>query len=737
MSFHGNFVSNNQRLLYLLESSSKFRSFNRTKCLHALAITLAPNLYQPIFFSNNIISLYASSNGLPMARKLFDKMPERNIVSYNTMISAYSKHGNVEEAWGLFSEMRGVEFYPTQFTLSGLLSCVTLDLCRGVQLQALSVKNGLSCVDAFVGTALMSLYGKHGCLDEVVLAFEDMPRKSLATWNSIICLFGQHGLAEDSVFSFRELVREGTSLSECSFVGALSGFENEQHLEFGKQIHGLVIKFGFDYVVSVTNSLINMYAKCVGLCFAEKIFQEVPVRDVVSWNTMIGASAKSENPKKALEHLVQMSLDGVLPNQITFSSVINSCTTLQITGFGECIHAKSIKSAFESDVSVGSALVDFYAKCDRLEDAHRSFNEIHEKNVVSWNALIWGYANKCSSTSVYLLLEMLRLGSQPNEFTLSSVLKSASVLELRQIHCSIIRMGYQNNEYAMSSLITSYAKNALISDALTFVKTSDWAFAVVPSNNIAAVYNRFGHYHETVKLLSQLEKPDIVSWNTVIAACSRSGDYKEVFELFKHMLAIQIYPDKYTFVSLLSVCSKLCNLAVGSSIHGLMTKTDINHCDTFVHNVLLDMYGKCGNIENSVKIFEGMTDRNLVTWTALISALGLNGYACEALERFRDMEFAGFKPDGVAFIAVLTACRHGGLLREGMELFEKLKKIYGIEPDRDHYHCIVDLLARYGHLKEAEDTISRMPVPPNALIWRSFLEGVRRHRTVQGRVVDQ
>ncbi|KAF3443210.1 hypothetical protein FNV43_RR12891 [Rhamnella rubrinervis] len=405
-----------------------------------------------------------------------------------------------------------------------------------------------------------------------------------------------------------------------------------------------------------------MYVKCASICLAEKMFEEVPVGDVISWNTIIGALARSERPGKALELFSKMFIDGVLPTTITYVSLLSCCTGLMIPFVGESIHANIIKNAFESDVFVGSALVGFYAKCGKLELAHCCFNEIHERNVVSWNALIFGYSNFCSSGSIFLLQEMLQLGYQPNESTFSAVLKSSFTLELQQIHCLIIRMGYQTNEFVLSSLITSYAKNGLISDALVFVTTFDSPLPVVSCNITAGIYDRTGQYNETLKLLSVLEEPDTISWNIVIAACARNNYYKEVFELYKQMHVFEICPDNYTFVSLLSMCGTLCNLALGSSVHGHIIKNDFNRCDTFLCNVLINMYGKCGSIGSSTRIFKRMTNRNLITWTALISALGRNGYAYEALEHFREMELLGYKPDGVALNAVLTACRHGGLM---------------------------------------------------------------------------
>ncbi|KAF8008035.1 hypothetical protein BT93_K1887 [Corymbia citriodora subsp. variegata] len=726
MSFNGVVSLKQTRLLDLVRACSRSGSLDATRILHALAVTAGPYSRQPIFLYNNVISLYAGLDELSAARKVFESIPQRNAISFNTVIAAYGRCGDAEEALAVFSDMRGRGFGLTQHSLAGLLSCEALDLSCGIQLHGIAMKNGLLDADPFVGTALLNLYGRHGCLDDVIGVFQDMPLKSLVTWNSMLTLFGQHGYSGDCACLFRDLTRENFALSDCTFMGILSGCSHEQDLVLGEQIHGLVIKNGLNSVSSVLNSLINMYVKCKFVCLAEKVFKELHVPDVVSWNIMIGAWAKTGKPEVALELFCRMSTDRLLPNQATFVSTVNACTGFEVQVYGEFLHAKIIRNAFQSDVLIGSALIDLYVKFENLKAAHHCFNEIHEKNVVSWSALISGYANRSSSTSLYLLQEMVRLGFQPNEFSFSAVLKGSYASELQQLHCLITKKGYECNDYVWSSLITSYAKNGLISGAMAFVTAPGERLSVVSSNVIAGIYNRTGQYHATLKLLSALEDPDVVSWNIVIEACVRNGNYGEVFELFSYMHTFGVRPDKYTFVSLLVACCKLYNLATGSSVHGLMIKMDFSRCDAIVCNVLMDIYGKCGCIGSTIKIFDELSDRNIISWTMLISALGANGYAKNALERFREMESEGIQPDGIAFTAVLTACRHGGLVREGLELFQLMKTYYKVEPEMDHYHGVVDLLAKNGHLKEAEEMIVSMPFPPNALIWRSFLEGCKR-----------
>lgn len=699
-----------------------------TKSLHALTITNGSNHTQSIFLNNNIISLYEGRGLLYNARKVFDVMPERNTVSFNTVIGCYSRNGYGEDAWGVFSEMRSCGVALTQFTFGSLLSCECLELWRGMYLYGLIVKSGLLYIDAFAGTALLGCFGRNGCLDEVIQVFEDMPFKSLVTWNSVISLFGHHGYVYECLFMFRELMRIRLSLSLYTFVGVLSGFVQEEDLESGEQIHGLMIKWGLCNEVSVGNALLNMYVKCSRSCIAEMLFEEMRVRDIVSWNTIIGVLTRSDRPEEALEFFQSMSKDEIFPSQTTFVSVINSCTILKMLRCGESIHALLIRKRFESDVFVGSSLVDFYAQCGGMGDAQRCFDEIQDKNVVSWNTLMLGYSNTSCSTSVFLLRLMIRMGYRPNEGSFSTVLRVSFDTELQQLHSLVIKMGYNDKEHVLSSLVSSYAKNGLINDALTFAVDTNMMLPVVPSNVIAGIFNRTGQYHQTQRLYSLLEEPDNVSWNILITACSRNGDYKEAFELFGQMQIYDVCPDKYTYISLLSVCTRIRNLDLGRSLHCVIIKTEFESFDTFVGNILIDMYGKCGRLDSSIKIFDEMKDKNVISWTAVLSSLELHGRANEAVQKFREMEMMGFLPDEVAFAAVLSACRRIGLVQEGMELFEQMKSKYKIKPGIDHYILVVDLLARYGHLKEAEQLIVGMPFPPNARIWRIFLDGCQRRR---------
>ncbi|XP_072994884.1 pentatricopeptide repeat-containing protein At3g58590-like [Typha latifolia] len=631
----------------------------------------------------------------------------------------------------LLTQMMASDLRPTSFTFGPILSSPSLDQHHGHQLHPLILKCGLLQSDPYSGTALLGFFGRNGRLDDALKLFDEMPVKNVVTWNSLVLAFSQLGFVEDSMLLFRELMRTGICLSEYSIINILSAFSSIDSIQYVEQVHGVVIKTATDSFLFVLNSLLNVHCNYSGVHLGKRLFDEMLVRDVVSWNIVLAAFAKSGAPKKAVEHFLVMGFEGLLPNETTFSTVLNACSSLNEPEYGKLIHAKAIKHNYHTSAFAGSSLVDFYAKCVGQSDAYRLFNEIPEKNVVSWNVLIASYSYVDSSTPFVLLKELLCSEVRPNEFSFSSLIKHASVMDLGQIHSLVIRMGYDRNKYVSSAIVASYASHGILADALACGLTLDPLACNALTNVLAGIYNKFGRYQETKELLFQLPTLDTVSWSILFTACARSGDYLEAFNLFKQMQSLGYLFDNYMAVCLLSICSKINSLFLGKLLHGLIIKTNSGRSETFVNNVLLDMYVKCGSLKDCLKIFEEMEERNLISWTAVISGFGLHGSPHKALECFQQMEEEGFKPDKVALLAVLSACRHGGLVEEGMMLFNCMKAVYGVEPEIDHYICAVDLLCKHGHLKEAELLISSMHFQPNAVIWRIFLEGCKRYASIE------
>ncbi|GAB4859733.1 hypothetical protein Ancab_011212 [Ancistrocladus abbreviatus] len=363
-------------LLLQLQARTNSQTLNAVLPLHALVITIGSYARQPIFFNNNIMSLYLSFGELSKARKLFDRMSERNVVSYNTMITAYSHQWEVELAWDMFYGMRDCGFVPTQATFSSLLSCAALDTCRGCMLHALMLKNGLFHSDAYAGTALLVMFGRHECLKEAVCVFKELPRKSLITWNSMISLLGSHGFVEESMFLFQELMRSIYGFSGSTLVSLLSGLMCEKDLGLGEQLHGLAVKGGLDYEVSVSNTLLNMYVKCAGDELVAKMFRDMPLQDVVSYNTLIGAFAKALGHHgyavEALERFRAMELQGIKPDGVTFVAVLSACRHGGLVEEGmELFSGIENASKVKPEMDHYRGAVDLLARSGRLKEAEQ------------------------------------------------------------------------------------------------------------------------------------------------------------------------------------------------------------------------------------------------------------------------------------------------------------------------------------------------------------------------------
>ncbi|XP_031481701.1 pentatricopeptide repeat-containing protein At3g58590-like [Nymphaea colorata] len=728
-----------RRLNFILRSDARqIDTIKSTKSFHGLAITVGS--HQPLFLQNNLVTLYARFGDLLSANQVFDEMPERNIASWNSIIAAHARHGLVDEAWELLSLMMGNGFMPNQFTLGSVLPlcCASFSLPNAVQLHGLMVKTGLSG-EVHAGTALLGVLVKYGCLDDALNLFDEIPQRNVVTWNVVISGFAEHGLSKEAGMWFRELMRsEDIRPSESSFVAAISACRQMQGVELGEQIHGLLVKFGGMFYVVIANAVADMYAKFMAFGSTETVFDEMLVRDSISWNTLIMSFLKKGRDDKALELFLKMLSEGFRPSQGTFSMVLSSCARTGNLNYGRSVHGKAIKANFEDDPYVVSAIIALYAKCDHLIEALKAFRGRPEKGVVHWNALMHRaeYAGTTAVNTTYkgddnlslqeLMGEMMKSDVSPNEYTFSYFLSRSSMTSPEnglQILSQIIRRGLLNNPYVSSLIVSMFAKKGLMSDAYSLAGGTSGHPSPIAWNVIAGILNRSGNYDQAYNLLSGLAHLDAVSWNIIVSACSRSKKFSEAFECFHRMQKTGTQADNYTFTSLLSICSEVCNLGTGQAIHGYMLKTNYEQCDVLVLNVLMNMYAKCGALDGCIKVFDSIPQKNVVSWTVLISAFGLHGQAKQAIKSFKEMKLQGVEPDHVTLLAALSACKHAGLVEEGLSLFQNMKSFFGLDPEMEHLVCVVDLLCKSGNVEEAEKVIKSMPFGTNPVLWRTFLAG--------------
>lgn len=338
-----------------------------------------------------------------------------------------------------------------------------------------------------------------------------------------------------------------------------------------------------------------------------------------------------------------------------------------------------------------------YVKFNMLDDARELFDQMPERDFVSWTTMISAYANaKLNDKALEFLILMLREGVKPNMYTYSSVLRACDGLSnLKQLHANIIKSGLDSDIYVRSALIDIYSK---------------WS----QTGNALRVFN-------------EMATEDLVIWNSIIAGFAQNGDSDEALKLFKRMKRAGFPAEQATLTSVLRACTGLALLELGRQVHVHVFKYDQ---DLILNNALLDMYCKCGSLEDADTVFTRMVVKDVISWSTMIAGLAQNGYSREALRLFESMKVSGLKPNYITFLGALFACSHAGLLEAGWYHFRSMKKLFGVDPGREHYCCMIDLLGRAGKLDDALELINEMECGPDVATWRTLLGACRVHRNV-------
>ncbi|KAJ9679775.1 hypothetical protein PVL29_021630 [Vitis rotundifolia] len=534
-----------------------------------------------------------------------------------------------------------------------------------------------------------------------------------------------------------------------------------RNFQLRKLVHRKLIQSGIELDSVVLNTLISLYSKCGDTETARLIFEGMGnKRDLVSWSAMVSCFANNSMELQAIWTFLDMLELGFYPNEYCFAAVIRACSNANYAWVGERIYGFVVKTGYlEADVCVGCELIDMFVKgSGDLGSAYTVFDKMPERNLVTWTLMITRFAQLgCARDAIDLFLDMELSGYVPDRFTYSSVLSACTELGLlalgKQFHSQVIRLGLASDVCVGCSLVDMYAKCA----ADGSVDDSRKVFDRVPEHNVMSwtaiitAYVQSGEcdkeaielfckmisgeqvYSYAVKLglasvncvgnslismyarSGRMEDKNLVSYNAIVDGYAKNLKSEEAFLLFNEIADTGIGISAFTFASLLS----------GAASIGAMGKGyKSNQC---ICNVLISMYSRCGNIEAAFQVFNEMEDRNVISWTSMITGFAKHGFATRALEMFHQMLETGTKPNEITYVAVLSACSHAGMISEGQKHFNSMYKEHGIVPRMEHYACMVDLLGRSGLLVEAIEFINSMPLMADALVWRTLLGACRVH----------
>lgn len=338
-----------------------------------------------------------------------------------------------------------------------------------------------------------------------------------------------------------------------------------------------------------------------------------------------------------------------------------------------------------------------------------------------------------SCEAITLFQQLQKTGSKITEFLLSATVRAcgrlAAIKEGKQFHCMVIKQGFNKDMVLLTSLLDMYSK-------CTQIKEARRLFDEMPERDIIARNSMisglcFSHLtSEAVELFNNMSKRDVGSWNSLIAGLGHNCEGRTGLFYYERMRLQGAQIDAMTMVSVLSICADLAALVNGKKIHGLVIKNGYEHYLP-IGNAMVDMYTKCGCMDDACLCFRNMPSKNIVSWSTLIVGYGKQGLGLEALQAFEVMEMEGILPNEITFLGALYACSHAGLVQEGRRIFNNMIHKYSINPMMEHYTCMVDLLARAGHLQEASNFIEKMPMKPDTELLTAFLSSCCSHKDLE------
>ncbi|KAK7247143.1 hypothetical protein RIF29_42020 [Crotalaria pallida] len=419
---------------------------------------------------------------------------------------------------------------------------------------------------------------------------------------------------------------------ESQLVSLLQGCTNLNQI---KQVHAFIYRNSLNQSSYVITKLLRVLTTLPHVplhTYPRLLFSQVHHPNPFLWTALIRAHAHKGHIFEAFRLYRSMRMKGTGPVSFTFSALFSACGTVRDASLGAQVHAQTILvGGFESDLYVNNTIINMYVKCGFLPCARKVFDEMSERDAVSWTTLIVAYA-------------------------------------------------------------------------------------------------KIGDMGSAGELFDELPVKDMMAWSAMVNGYAQNAMPKKALEFFERLRNEGVEIDQVTLVGVISACAQLFASKYANWIRDIAESSRFRpENDVFVGSALIDMYSKCGNVEEAYNVFKGMKERNVFSYSSMIAGFAIHGSAHAAIKLFYEMLETEIKPNHVTFVGVLTACSHAGMVHQGQQIFATMEKCYGIAPTADHYACMADLLGRAGHLEKALKLIETMPMEPNGGVWGALLGASHIH----------
>lgn len=542
-----------------------------------LAETVFLDIESPSLFCwNSMIYGYSQLYGPFEALRAFARMPQRDNVSWNTLISVFSQHGLAVRCLSMFVEMCNLGFRPIFMTYGSVLSaCASIsDLQWGAHLHARILRMEHS-LDAFLGSGLIDMYAKCGCLGLAKRVFDSVGERNQVSWTCLIAGVAQFGLGEDALALFNQMRLDSVVLDDFTLATVLGVCSGKNYAAPGELLHGYSIKSGMESSVPVGNAIITMYAKCgdtekAGLAFtlmplrdtiswtamisafsqngdidrARQCFDTMPERNVITWNSMLSTYFQHGFTEEGMKLYVRMRRKAVKPDWVTFATSIRACADLATVKLGTQVISHAMKFGLSLDVTVANSIVTMYSRCGLIKEAQKVFDSIHVKGLISWNSMMAAFAkNGIGKKVIETFEDMLRTGCKPDHISYVAVLSGCS-------HMGLVAEG--KHYY----------------DSMTRV------FGISPTNEHFAcmvdLLGRAGLLDQAKNLIDGMPfKPNATVWSALLGACRIHHDSRLAETAMKKLMELNV-EDSGGYVLLANIYAELGELENVADMRKLM-----------------------------------------------------------------------------------------------------------------------------------------------------------------------
>ncbi|CAH8359169.1 unnamed protein product [Eruca vesicaria subsp. sativa] len=590
-------------------------ALKRARQLHALILT-AGAAYESPYTSNNLISMYVRCGSLEQARKVFDTMPQRNVVSYNALYSAYSRNQSYASyAFGLITHMESESLKPNSSTFTSLVQVCALleDVLMGSSLHSQIIKLGF-LDNLVVQTSVLGMYSSCGELEYARRMFECVKDGDAVTWNTMISGSLRNDKIEEGLVFFRSMLMSGVVPTQFTYSMVLNACSKLGSYSLGKLTHAWIIVSDCLTDSPVENALLDMYCSCGDMKEALFVFKRIRNPNLVAWNSIISGCAENGFGEEAILMYGMLQRRSTLrPDEYTFSAVI--CATGEPERFihGKLLHGQVMKLGYERSVFVGTTLLSVYFKNEEPESAQKVFGVITERDLVLWTEMIVGHTRLGNSEcAVQFFVEMYRENNRTDGFSLSSVLGACSDMALlRQgeaFHSLAVKTGFDSVMSVCGALVDMYGKT--------------------------------GKCDVAESVFSLVSNPDLKCWNSMLGAYCQHGMLEKSLSFVEQILQNGVTPDAVTYLSLLAACSHSGSTQQGKFLWNQMKERGIRA--GFKHySCMVNLVSKAGLVDEALELIQESLPGNNQTelWRTLLSAcvntkhLQMGLYAAEQILR--------------------------------------------------------------------------------------------------------